>query len=83
MIAYGNKVKGVFTDKRDGSSSSLNIVFKKVLTLNVVNVLATQKSISTKKKSMQNLKLSTENLISDEIGNNHTKKRVISRDFVH
>lgn len=26
---------------------------------------------------MQNLKLSTENLISYEIGNNHTKKRVI------
>lgn len=29
MIAYGNKVKGVFTDKRDGSSSSLNVVFFK------------------------------------------------------
>lgn len=27
MIAYGNKVKGVCTEKRDGSSSSLNIVF--------------------------------------------------------
>ena len=29
MIAYGNKVKVVCTEKRDGSSSSLNIVFKK------------------------------------------------------